>query len=236
MHPRLNELLANAGVPGSAVEPDESSTATTPPDSTAVIQGATDKIGLLQTVTQTNIDSITANTDALTAGSAAKSETSSSSLMNTIGSSASGLLNGGGLLSGILDGGGLIGDALSGLASLFSGSSSTPTFTQYQAPEAQHFDLAASGGETGDAVNSDTGQPRVAPITEQGLSGIQALNSLTGGRSETGYTGSAGSQQVTVNIQAMDSQSFMDRSSDIAQAVRSAMLNMNSLNDVISDL
>jgi hypothetical protein len=34
----------------------------------------------------------------------------------------------------------------------------------------------------------------------------------------------------------MDSQSFMDHSYEIAQAVRSAMLNMNSLNDVVSDL
>jgi hypothetical protein len=41
---------------------------------------------------------------------------------------------------------------------------------------------------------------------------------------------------MTLNIQAMDAQSILDRSSDIAQAVRSAMLNMSSINDVISDL
>jgi len=34
----------------------------------------------------------------------------------------------------------------------------------------------------------------------------------------------------------MDSRSFMDHSSDIAQAVRDAMLNMHSINDVISNL
>src|SRR5579862_1208966 len=33
-------------------------------------------------------------------------------------------------------------------------------------------------------------------------------------------------QQITVQVQAMDSQSFLDHSDDIAQAVRQAMLNM----------
>jgi hypothetical protein len=39
-----------------------------------------------------------------------------------------------------------------------------------------------------------------------------------------------------VQVQAMDSRSFMDHSHDIATAVREAVLNMHSLNDVISDL
>jgi hypothetical protein len=34
----------------------------------------------------------------------------------------------------------------------------------------------------------------------------------------------------------MDSQSFLDHSDLIAQAVRQAMLNMNSVNDVVNDL
>ena len=33
-----------------------------------------------------------------------------------------------------------------------------------------------------------------------------------------------------------DTQSFMDRSNDIALAVRDAMLNLNSINDVVNDL
>jgi hypothetical protein len=51
-------------------------------------------------------------------------------------------------------------------------------------------------------------------------------------------TGSApqSAPQITVNVQAMDARSFLDRSSDIAAAVREAMLNMNSLNDVVSEL
>jgi hypothetical protein len=43
-------------------------------------------------------------------------------------------------------------------------------------------------------------------------------------------------QQITVNVQAMDARSFLDRSSDIAAAVRNAMLNLNSINDVVNDL
>src|SRR5574340_192704 len=42
--------------------------------------------------------------------------------------------------------------------------------------------------------------------------------------------------QVTVQVQAMDSRSFMDRSEDIARAVREAMLNMHALNDVVGEL
>lgn len=42
--------------------------------------------------------------------------------------------------------------------------------------------------------------------------------------------------QITVQVQAMDSRSFLDHSDDIAQAVRQAMLNMNSLNDVVTSL
>jgi hypothetical protein len=34
----------------------------------------------------------------------------------------------------------------------------------------------------------------------------------------------------------MDSQSFLDRSQDIAQAVRQAMLNLSSINDVVNEL
>jgi hypothetical protein len=42
--------------------------------------------------------------------------------------------------------------------------------------------------------------------------------------------------EITIQVQAMDSRSFMDHSHDIAKAVREAMLNMHALNDVISDL
>jgi hypothetical protein len=55
-------------------------------------------------------------------------------------------------------------------------------------------------------------------------------------RSAAGGGGSNAAAQITVQVQAMDSQSFLDHSDDIAQAVRQAMLNMNSINDVVTNL
>jgi hypothetical protein len=45
-----------------------------------------------------------------------------------------------------------------------------------------------------------------------------------------------GSGQMIVQVQAMDSQSFLDHSDDIAQAVRQAMLQSTVLNDVIREV
>ena len=42
--------------------------------------------------------------------------------------------------------------------------------------------------------------------------------------------------QVLVNVQAMDSRSFLDHSDDIARAVRDAMLRSHSLNDVVAEM
>jgi hypothetical protein len=63
-----------------------------------------------------------------------------------------------------------------------------------------------------------------------GVSGSPA--SVSGGTSSSSQQG----QSILVQVQAMDSQSFMDHSGDIAQAVRQAMLNLHSVNDVIADL
>ena len=41
---------------------------------------------------------------------------------------------------------------------------------------------------------------------------------------------------VQIQVQAMDSRSFLDHSQEIARAVREAMLNMHSINDVVNDL
>jgi hypothetical protein len=46
-------------------------------------------------------------------------------------------------------------------------------------------------------------------------------------------TGGATPAQVTIQVQALDSQSFLDHSDDIAMAVRQAMLETTVLNDVI---
>jgi hypothetical protein len=62
-------------------------------------------------------------------------------------------------------------------------------------------------------------------------------SSATAGTRDTAAPQAANANpQITVNVSAMDSQSFMDRSSDIASAVREAMLNLHPINDVVASL
>jgi hypothetical protein len=46
----------------------------------------------------------------------------------------------------------------------------------------------------------------------------------------------ASSPSINVHVQALDSQSFITRSNDIAKAVKSAMLNSHSLNNVVAEI
>lgn len=64
--------------------------------------------------------------------------------------------------------------------------------------------------------------PGLEPLAPAAGGGVRALR--------------GGEPQVVVNVQAMDSESFMDRSQDIARAVRDAMLHMHPVNDVIDEL
>ena len=65
---------------------------------------------------------------------------------------------------------------------------------------------------------------------------VSGLSRAVGGASEPVRTVTTPSSPVVVNINAMDSRSFLDRSSDIAQAVRDAMIHMHPVNDVIDEL
>ena len=172
--------------------------------------------------------------------SASPQTSSSDGAAGAISGAASDLFGGANLFEGLL-GGGLLGDLFSGIEGLFGGGQSQPPApVQYVAPQSQDFELATGGGQTGDAVYNQLGNPQVAPVTEPALSGLESLSAPSGQASSPATTGSNSSSQstpqVTVNVQAMDSQSFLDRSQDIAQAVRQAMLNMHSINDVINDL
>jgi hypothetical protein len=57
-----------------------------------------------------------------------------------------------------------------------------------------------------------------------------------GGTSGGGTSGGGTTQAVNIQVNAMDSKSFLDHSEDIAQAVRQAILNSSSLNDAIAGL
>ena len=125
---------------------------------------------------------------------------------------ASGVAQGAlGLLGGGLGG---LSPVLSGILSLFgigggSSSAAVNPLTKYAAPPSLNVNGGVSGG---DIFGVDYNANGVTRSTQ------------------------SSAPQVMVQVQAMDSQSFLDHSDQIARAVRQAMLQSNSLNDVVADL
>jgi hypothetical protein len=129
---------------------------------------------------------------------------------------------GGGVLGAIgkaagsfLTGGFGLGPLISGLFGLFGGSSSQPVtqFTRFQLPPSANFQGGISGANPGQITATDAGQ------NGQPRSVSQSAPAM-----------------VTIQVNAMDSRSFLDHRDEIASAVREAILHSSSLNDAISDL
>lgn len=113
-----------------------------------------------------------------------------------------------------------IGPIATGLMSLFGSSGSSeasfPTLPfEPPPPIAMEAGLAADRQFTGVTYGAD-GTPR--------------STASNAGR------GSGAVPPIQINVQAMDSRSFLDHSDDIARAVREAMLHSHALNDVVSEL
>ena len=112
---------------------------------------------------------------------------------------------------------------ISGLLGLFGSGDSPapPPLVKYAMPASIDFQAANTAAGIANADYDQSGMARgyraSAPAQEASSQGTSA-------------------PQITVNVQAMDARSFLDRSSDIAAAVRDAMLNLNSINDVVNDL
>jgi hypothetical protein len=128
---------------------------------------------------------------------------------------------------------------IGGLLGLFGGgSASTSPPLQYEMPAPISFISADTGSGLAAMDYDQTGLPRLYDPTGSN----QADSAGAPGSGATAQSGSSmqgsttASPQVTVSVQAMDAQSFMDYSGQIANAVRSAMLTMSSLNDVVNDL
>jgi hypothetical protein len=113
---------------------------------------------------------------------------------------------------------GLFSPIVSGLLSLFGvgGSSSAPAPLPFYTPP--------PSVQMSDTLRTAT------PST------VSAGSPTAGGGSGSSASNASAAPQVTVNVSAMDSQSFMDRSGDIANAVRQAMLNLHPINDVVASL
>ena len=131
------------------------------------------------------------------------------------GSGSSVASQAGGMAESLFGGALSLSPILSGIMSLFSGgssASSTP-IAPFMLPAPVQYQAGLTGSSSSPVApvsNAAGGQPRA-----------QATPQTT---------------QVTVQVNAMDSQSFLDHSDDIANAVRTALLNSNALGDVISDL
>jgi hypothetical protein len=160
--------------------------------------------------------------EAVKLASATGSASATTAGTNTHGGSATATKDSGGggvdigsIASTVLEGGLGIVPLISGLAGLFGGgdSEAPPALEKYTMPPAISFQSAESEGGLVASDFDQTGAARAyAPV------------------------GAAAAPQITVNVQAMDARSFMDYSGEIAQAVRGAMLNLSTLNDVVNDL
>lgn len=115
--------------------------------------------------------------------------------------------------AGSVLGGGILGPIVSGLVGLFGGGKeeAAPPATKFSMPPALRVDAGFQGGSIAPLDYGQNDRPRTSAPA-------------------------AGAPQVTVNVTAMDSRSFLDHSGEIANAVRRAMLESNALNDVIGEM
>jgi hypothetical protein len=127
---------------------------------------------------------------------------------------------------------------ISGLTGLFSGGGSTTPapLVRYAMPRSIQIE-AANSRSCGSFQAVDYGQngaPRAYSEEAGDFHAGAGLGATPAWPTQAG-AGSGGAQ-IVVNVQAMDSRSFLDHSQDIATAVREAMLNMHPVNDVVSEL
>ncbi len=176
-------------------------------DFSASLSQAGQQIAQLQSAYQQQASLIRANTQALQGNTSAQASRSPGSVAGGVASS---LFGGLGL--------GLLSPLISGIASLFGGSSAPAPLPVYVPPSPVAID---------------------APVYSAAPGAPAATGAASGGASAPGTPASSQATpaaQITVNVTAMDSQSFMDHSTDIANAVREAMLNMHPINGVVASL
>jgi hypothetical protein len=195
--------------------------------------------GLMQ-----NLDSLTNASEGLApvgnVGSPGNGNPLEPTAARSVNSSGSSSTSGGGggtdalsIATTVLESGLGIVPLVAGLIGLFTGggSGTPPPLVKYAMPDKIQYEGADAGGISA-ADYDQTGMPREFSGTPAGIPSAGAPSTAVSG---SGSSGAAG-PQIQVTVQAMDAQSFMDRSSDIAQAVRSAMLNLSAINDVVNDL
>jgi hypothetical protein len=134
--------------------------------------------------------------------------------------SSSGGTTAGDVVSTFFESGFGMASLVEGLIGLFSGGSSTPPpLEPYQMPSSIGFESVETAHGLSAGSYDQMGHMRAIPSEPNIPSG-----------------GGTPAPQITVNVQTMDAQSFLDHSGAIAEAVRGAMLNLSSINDVVNDL
>lgn len=152
------------------------------------------------------LDSISENTRALADNTSSKLSGVGSAVSSVAGSMANNVL-----------GGGLLAPIVSGLMGLFGGkdkNAAPEPLVKFALPQSVSVNTGVQGSSSGSVDYGQGDQPRIAAPTQTPQP----------------------QPQITVNVSAMDSRSFLDHSQDIANAVRRAMLESSSLNDVIGEM
>ena len=173
------------------------------------LQRLTGQVTLLRQVNELNQQVLGDNTKALGQAATNQNQSSGNGAANTAKSIGSYLLGGLG-----------IGPLISGITNLFGGGgppTPTPAVKYSPPPALQYQGAVMSGGQISGYDYNDRG-------------GIRTMDSAQTSQAPQS------SPQVIVQVNAMDSRSFLDHSDDIARAVRAAILNSSSLNDVISEM
>jgi hypothetical protein len=155
---------------------------------------------------QEQAGALTANTQALTMNTASQGGGAASTAGNIAKSAAKSLAGGLTLYR--------LGTAIAGLFK--KEQPEPPPLATYTLPPAIRFEGAAPRDHSEPILGADYGQdglPRAIPASAR-------------------YT----APPITIHVQAIDSRSFLDHSSEIAGAVREAILNSHILNDIVSEL
>jgi hypothetical protein len=178
-----------------------------------------------------------------TSGGASASTAGTSSDGNTspAGTSSGGGITAESIATTVLESGMGMVPLIVGLLGLFGGGGTPapPALVKYAMPDPIYFEGADTGSDAIGADYDQMGMPRAYTAAPGGASAPASGMAAPGGSGASAVpSGPSGAPapQITVNVQAMDSRSFLDHSSEIAQAVRDAMLNLNSINDVVNDL
>jgi hypothetical protein len=178
----------------------------------------------------------------LQGSSAAQAASGSSASTSNASTSSGGGITAESIVTTVLESGMGMVPLVVGLLGLFGGGGTPapPTLEKYAMPERQYFEGADTGSDVSGADYDQMGMPRAYSAAPDGgsaqPSGSASQGSSSGRSGAPSGPSGAGATQITVNVQAMDSQSFLDHSNEIAQAVRAAMLNSNSINDVVNNL